>query len=123
MRHLFSQPPDCVRRQNPDGTRDSICKRCGLTTARAFHPGALEKLEARHVCQPVEQRRSVRIAYRIYSPKSERRVKLFGDSAELGLLQCDINPPTAVTPKQAILSAGFHASPHGETGGNVSGEH
>jgi len=69
MRHLFSQPPDCVRRQNPDGTRDSICKRCGLTTARAFHPGALEKLEARHVCQPVERRRSVRIAYRIYDPK------------------------------------------------------
>ena len=83
MRHLFSQQPDCVRRQNEDGTVDSICKRCGLTIARAFHPSVLERLEARHVCQPVERRRSVRIAYRIYEPKCERHVKLFGGDAEL----------------------------------------
>jgi len=82
MRHLFSQRPDCVRRQNQDGTLDSICKRCGLMIARAFHPGDLEKLEARHVCQPVERRRSVRIVYRIYDPKSDRRLKLFCDSAD-----------------------------------------
>lgn len=74
MRHLFSQGPDCVRRQNQDGTLDSICKRCGLTIARAFHSRVLERLEARHVCQPVERRRSVRIAYRIYDRKSERRL-------------------------------------------------
>jgi len=76
MRHLSSQRPDSVRRQNQDGTLDSICRRCGLTIARAFHPRDLEELEARHVCHLVERRQSVRIAYRIYNPHNERRVKL-----------------------------------------------
>ena len=80
MRHLFSQGPDCVRRQNQDETVDSICKRCGLTIARAFHPRDLGPLEARHVCQPVERRRWVRIAYRIYDRKSEARVKLMAQT-------------------------------------------
>jgi hypothetical protein len=96
MRHLFSQGPDYVRRQNRDGTLDSICKRCGLTIARGFHRDDLKQLEARHVCQLVERRRSVRIAYRIYGPKSEQHVRLFGDSAELGSFQWDIEPSLCV---------------------------
>jgi hypothetical protein len=82
MRYVFRQQPDCVRRQNEDGTRDSICKRCGLTIARVIDPNDLEELEARHVCQPVERRQSVRIAHRIYSPKSERRVKLLRETPQ-----------------------------------------
>jgi hypothetical protein len=82
MRHFSSRGTDCARRQNQDGTMDSICKRCGLTIGRAFLPEALEKLEARHVCQPVERRKSVRIAYRIYDPGYKRHLKLLFSAAE-----------------------------------------
>jgi hypothetical protein len=94
MRHLFTPRPNCVRRQNQDGTLDSTCDRCRLTIGRAFDPDALSSLEARHVCQPVERRRSFRIAYRIYNPRANR-VELFSGSAELGLPQGDIEPSSS----------------------------
>ena len=62
----------CTRRRNGDGTIDSICNRCFLTIARAYNPVDLTELEQRHVCQPSERRRTVRIVYRIYDPGKRR---------------------------------------------------
>lgn len=77
MRQLLSRETQYIRRRNQDGTVDSICSRCGLTIGRAFHPGILEALEGRHVCQPVERRKRVRIAYRIHDPTKKKQVNLF----------------------------------------------
>jgi len=67
--------PNFTRHQNPDGTVDSVCKRCQLTIGRAFNPTDLLDLEGRHICQPSERRRTVRIAYRIYDPNKRRNFK------------------------------------------------
>jgi len=67
--------PDCTRRGNPDGTVDSICNRCRLTIGRAFNPTDLMDLEGRHICQPLERRRTVRIVHRIYDPNKRRHFK------------------------------------------------
>lgn len=72
MHQLVSGGTECTRRQNQDRTVDSICKRCGVTIGRAFGTDILEKLEARHVCQPAERRRAVRIAYRIFDDYNKR---------------------------------------------------
>jgi hypothetical protein len=92
MRHLVARPPDCARRQNEDRSLESVCRRCGLTIARAFHPNDLEALERRHVCQVVERRRSIRIAYRIYDPHSQNCVRLLGAAPELRRCSCDFEP-------------------------------
>jgi hypothetical protein len=99
-----------ARRLNQDGTLDSICERCGLTTGRAFYPGALEKLEARHVCQPVERRGSLHIAYRTYDPSIERRVRLCRDAAEQSFSESPGTKETLIklffsTPNAATVSA------------------
>ena len=77
MRHLLSRETHCVRRRNQDGTVDSICSRCGLTIGRAFVPGTLGAMEDRHVCQPFERRKRVRIAHRIYDPIKDKQINLF----------------------------------------------
>jgi hypothetical protein len=59
-------PDHYAHRRNHDGTLDSICKLCYLTVARAYRELDLTHLELRHVCQPVERRRSTRIAHRIF---------------------------------------------------------
>ena len=50
---------------NNDTTIDSICRICFLVVGRAFKEGDLEYLELRHVCQPVERRKSIRTAHRV----------------------------------------------------------
>ncbi len=60
--------PDYTHSRNSDGTTTSVCNRCPLTIGRAFDARDLAELESRHVCQPVERRQVVRIAYRTYLP-------------------------------------------------------
>jgi hypothetical protein len=55
-----------AHRPNYDGTLDSVCKLCYLTVARAYRETDLIHLEVRHICQPVERRRSTRIAHRVF---------------------------------------------------------
>lgn len=55
-----------AHRRNYDGTLDSVCKLCFLTVARAYRETDLTHLEVRHICQPVERRRSTRIAHRVF---------------------------------------------------------
>jgi len=74
MSHLFTGETRCIRRRNQDGTVDSICSRCGLMIGRASYPVALELLEERHVCQPLERRKKVRIAHRIYDPIKRKQI-------------------------------------------------
>jgi hypothetical protein len=46
--------PSFIHRRNPDGTVDSICLRCFLTTDHAKEESALDKVEDAHVCTPNE---------------------------------------------------------------------
>jgi len=55
-----------AHRANNDATIDSICRSCFLVVGRAFKEGDLECLELRHVCQPVERRKSIRTAHRVF---------------------------------------------------------
>ncbi|HSY13041.1 MAG TPA: hypothetical protein VK976_12705 [Verrucomicrobiae bacterium] len=64
----FLRPGQYAHRRNDDGTLDSICKLCYLTVARAFREMDLSHMEVRHICQPVERRRAIRIVHRIYDP-------------------------------------------------------
>jgi hypothetical protein len=57
-----------AHRRNSDETFDSICKQCDLTVARAYRETDLFHLELRHVCQPVERRRTTRIVHQVYDP-------------------------------------------------------
>jgi hypothetical protein len=79
MRHLVTRETRCIRQRNRDGTVDSICSRCGLTISRAVHPDDLRVLETRHICQPAERRKKVRITHRIYDPIKTQQVSLFRD--------------------------------------------
>jgi hypothetical protein len=72
MQQLPGNAGACTRRQNQDGTIDSVCSRCRLTIARAYRPSDLSDLEVRHVCQPFERRRTTRIAHRVYDPSKNR---------------------------------------------------
>ncbi len=74
MSHLFTGETRCIRRRNQDGTVDSICSRCGLMIGRASYPVALDLLEERHICQPLERRKKVRIAHRIYDPIKRKQI-------------------------------------------------
>ena len=62
-----------AHRRNYDGTLDSVCKLCYLTVARAYRETDLSHLEVRHICQPVERRRSTRIAHRVFDPVAEQQ--------------------------------------------------
>jgi len=62
-----------AHRRNYDGTLDSVCKSCFLTVARAYRETDLTHLELRHICQPVERRRSTRIAHRVFDNSVARR--------------------------------------------------
>lgn len=62
-----------AHRRNYDGTLDSVCKLCYLTVARAYRETDLSHLEVRHICQPVERRRSTRIAHRVFDNVGVRR--------------------------------------------------
>jgi hypothetical protein len=57
-----------AHRPNQDGTLDSICKLCYLTVARAYRAMDLAQLEVRHICQPMERRRSTRVVHRVFDP-------------------------------------------------------
>jgi hypothetical protein len=62
-----------AHRRNYDGTLDSVCKLCYLTVARAYRETDLGHLEVRHICQPVERRRSTRIAHRVFDHVGARQ--------------------------------------------------
>ncbi len=64
----FIDVPNRARSRNDDGSVTSVCTLCGLTIARAFAHNDLLELERRHVCQPKERRRVVRVVHRIYEP-------------------------------------------------------
>ena len=66
MEHTQIRPIGFTHRKNGDATIDSICKSCFLVVARAFKEGDLGYLELRHVCQPVERRKYVRVAHRVF---------------------------------------------------------
>jgi hypothetical protein len=55
-----------THQRNLDETFDSVCKLCCLTVARAYRETDLCHLELRHVCQPVERRRTTRIVHQVY---------------------------------------------------------
>ncbi len=67
MRPTFPNGPDFTHSRNSDGTLTSVCNRCPLTIARTVDAKDLAELESRHVCQPVERRRVVRIVHRTYT--------------------------------------------------------
>ena len=48
---FFSQS-DCTRRQNPDGTTDSICRKCFVTVITAVRTTDLDRAEQDHTCDP-----------------------------------------------------------------------
>jgi hypothetical protein len=66
MEHTQTRPIVFAHSANSDATIDSICRNCSLVVARAFKEGDLEHLELRHVCQPVERRKSIRTAHRVF---------------------------------------------------------
>ncbi len=68
MERLVKVPGQYAHRRNHDETFDSICKLCSLTVARAYRETNLSQLELRHVCQPVERRRSTRVVHQVYDP-------------------------------------------------------
>ena len=49
---MVSLDPDFVRRSNPNGTTDSICKSCFLTVATAMWEADLDSAERQHTCDP-----------------------------------------------------------------------
>lgn len=61
-------PSQYAHRRNHDQTLDSICKLCSLTVARAYREIDLVQLELRHVCQPMERRRTTRVVHQVYDP-------------------------------------------------------
>jgi hypothetical protein len=65
MEHTQIPPIVFAHSANNDTTIDSICRSCFLVVGRAFKERDLECLELRHVCQPVERRKSVRTAHRV----------------------------------------------------------
>ena len=62
--------PNFTHARHSDGTVTSICNLCRLTIARAVDARDLPDFETRHVCQPVERRQSVRIAYQTHIPRT-----------------------------------------------------
>ena len=61
-------PNHSSHRRNYDETLDSICNLCSLIVARAYRETDLFPLELRHVCQPVERRRTTRVVHQVYDP-------------------------------------------------------
>jgi len=70
MQQRAQVPGHYAHRHNHDDTFDSICTLCCLTVARAYREADLFQLELRHVCQPVERRRTTRIVHQVYDPAS-----------------------------------------------------
>lgn len=68
MERLIKVPGQYAHCRNCDETLDSICKLCSLRVARAYRETDLFQLELRHVCQPVERRRTTRIVHQVYDP-------------------------------------------------------
>ncbi|MGA8876414.1 MAG: hypothetical protein WCC25_07785 [Candidatus Korobacteraceae bacterium] len=68
MERQVKVPGQYAHRRNEDETFDSICKLCFLTVARAYRETDLFQLELRHVCQPVERRRTTRVVHQVYDP-------------------------------------------------------
>jgi hypothetical protein len=68
MERVAKVPDQYAHRRNHDETFDSICKLCSLTVARAYREADLFQLEFRHVCQPVERRRTTRVVHQVYDP-------------------------------------------------------
>ena len=66
MEHTQIPPIVFAHSANNDTTIDSICRSCFLVVGRAFKESDLEYLELRHVCQPVERRKSIRTAHRVF---------------------------------------------------------
>ena len=70
MERVGKAPGQYAHRRNDDETFDSICKLCSLTVARAYREIDLFQLELRHVCQPVERRRTTRVVHHVYDPSA-----------------------------------------------------
>jgi hypothetical protein len=68
MERARNMPEQYAHHRNYDETFDSICKLCSLTVARAYRETDLLQLELRHVCQPVERRRTTRVVHQVYDP-------------------------------------------------------
>ena len=51
-----------ARQYKADRKFDSICTRCFLVVGRANTAIDLVDLESRHICQPAERRKTIRIA-------------------------------------------------------------
>lgn len=68
MDRVVKVPDQYAHRRNDDETVDSICKLCYLTVARAYRETDLCQLELRHVCQPMERRRTTRVVHQVYDP-------------------------------------------------------
>src|SRR5579885_3353993 len=66
MRHISPVSSRFRHSSHQDETVTSVCSECHLTVGRAPHRADLKELEQRHVCQPEERRRVVRIAHHIY---------------------------------------------------------
>jgi hypothetical protein len=49
----MAESPKFAHRSNLDGTMDSICRRCIMTVATAYHEGELCRYEQQHICDPV----------------------------------------------------------------------
>jgi hypothetical protein len=50
---VFTTQPPFVRRNNADGTIDSICRKCLFTIASSHTEADLERAEGKHQCDPV----------------------------------------------------------------------
>jgi hypothetical protein len=74
MRQYSAGVSGRIRSHNDDGTITSVCSICNLIIARAFAAPDLQELERRHVCQPAERRREIRVVHRIYDPATPSAV-------------------------------------------------
>jgi len=70
MQQGAKAPGHYAHRRNDDETFDSVCTLCDLTVARVYRESDLYHLELRHVCQPVERRRSTRVVHQVFEPTS-----------------------------------------------------
>lgn len=48
--------PSFAHRNNPDGTTDSICRRCFVTVSNSIWEAELERAERDHICDPATLR-------------------------------------------------------------------
>lgn len=60
--------PLFVRRLNPDGSIDSVCRKCFMTAATAMRESDLQRSEREHICDPYWLRR-----FQLLSPEASEK--------------------------------------------------